>query len=313
MKRIKLFMIMLLIGIGTLVYVEAKAVQAQASDFAFDATLVPTSYQLNAMQPKELADFYRTILGLTLISQDEEVGYYELGTTSKEPLLEIFQATSERSHTTGLYHMAFVFENRQQLGALLRTLYSTGTAMQGFSYHITHEAIYLLDPEGNGLELYFDRPQDEWLNQDQSVTMDTQVFQAGDLLKNADATYEGMTAQTQIGHVHLNVRDIASTQAFYSDILPLHVTNRDDASATFLATGTYHHHLGANIWSGEQLPEPIEGQQGIRMINWLAKDQHIYYTIKHNLDNTDYDYVEDHATLVMKDNSGLLLSITVDN
>lgn len=123
--------------------------------------LLPLSYQLNALNPKELAVFYEELVGLTLL--EEKDNYYRLGTPNGGTLLEIFPANLNKTeNTTGLYHTAFLLENRVQLGSVIAHLLEQKAQLQGYAHHNVSEAAYFVDPEGNGIELYVDTPRSIW-------------------------------------------------------------------------------------------------------------------------------------------------------
>ncbi|MBK0347228.1 VOC family protein [Aerococcaceae bacterium zg-ZJ1578] len=305
-KILKTIFSIMMIGFCSVLKVEAAP-----ETFDFQAELVPLSYQLNALDPSGLASFYQEMIGMSLLESDEEAMYYRLGTSDGRTLLEIFPATSEKSATTGLYHVAFVYETREQLGGVLRHLLKNAAIMDGFADHGTHEAIYLPDAEGNGIELYKDKPQEEWLSADGTVMMTTKEFPTVEIFEQGDRTYNGFDESVKIGHVHLVVGSIAQTNNFYHDILNLTITNNNDARATFLASGTYHHHIAGNTWQGEDLPQITDGQQGLRMIRWGVKDQAIYDYLVQKLDEQAYPYWIEDDKIMAYDNSGLLLSIEV--
>ncbi|MBD3949291.1 VOC family protein [Tuanshanicoccus lijuaniae] len=307
MKRvIKRILLSMLLWLGC-----ALNVQAATETFDFDAELVPLSYQLNAQDPSSLADFYQKTLGMTLLESDEATSYYRLGTSDKRTLLEIFPATLPKGKTTGLYHVAFVFETRKQFGGALRHLLKIGARLDGFSDHGTHEAIYLPDSEGNGVEIYKDKPQEEWLKEDGSVAFASKFFPMVEIFEQGTKTYDGFNESVKLGHVHLVVGSISETNNFYQDILGLTITNNRDSEATFLASGTYHHHIAGNTWSGEGLPKLVDGQQGLRMIRWGVKKQATFNHLVQTLDEHAYPYWIEDERIMVYDNSGLLLSIEV--
>ena len=169
--------------------------------------------------------------------------------------------------TTGLFHLAILVPTRSDLAAALRRVGDSGWQFTGASDHLVSEALYLNDPEGNGIEIYRDRPREEWDWVGDQVRMATIPLDVQGVLSALDAADPGapMPEPTRIGHVHLNVAELAGTEAFYGpEGLGLDVTVRDYPGALFMSAGGYHHHVGANTWAGDGAPQPPPGALGLR-------------------------------------------------
>jgi len=151
--------------------------------------------------------------------------------------------------SAGLYHTAFLFESRADLAhALERVAQLAPSLYQGSADHLVSEAFYLADPEGNGIELYADRPRDQWKWENGRIVMASEPLDPGTFIQAHGSSAE--TGAIGIGHVHLKVGDIAAAQAFYADLLGFDITAQLP-SALFVAAGGYHHHLGMNTWESE--------------------------------------------------------------
>jgi catechol 2,3-dioxygenase len=175
-------------------------------------------------------------------------------------------APSRPRGTTGLFHLAILVPGRPDLARALQRVAEAGWHLSGASDHLVSEALYLSDPEGNGIELYRDRPRDQWPVRDGSVQMATLPLDLDGVLgelRREDAT-AGMPTGTRMGHVHLNVGDLGAAEAFYSGALGFEVTVRGYPGALFVSAGGYHHHLGLNTWAGEAAPAPPPGSLGLR-------------------------------------------------
>jgi len=169
--------------------------------------------------------------------------------------------------TTGLYHFAVLVPSRIELAHSLRRLVETDTVMQGFADHGVSEALYLADPDGNGIEIYRDRPRADWPFSGGGLRMGTDPLDTDDLLREPNDSadrWTGLAAETRIGHVHLHVSQLADAERFYVDVLGFAVMQRYARTALFVSAGGYHHHIGLNTWAGVGAPPPPEGAIGLR-------------------------------------------------
>ncbi len=199
--------------------------------------------------------FYETSLGLTVQGNDGRRA--ELGGQDGSPFLRLTGNTDARRvrRVTGLYHFAVLMPDRLALATALKRLVETRSMLQGASDHGVSLALYLADPDGNGIEIYADRPRDEWpLESDGTLKMISDPLDLRALLEEAGETGDGVPAGTRIGHVHLQVSDLAQSEAFHAGLLGFDVMQRWAGSALFLSAGGYHHHIGMNTWAGVGLP-----------------------------------------------------------
>jgi catechol 2,3-dioxygenase len=176
------------------------------------------------------------------------------------------QAVPRPPRTTGLYHLAIRFPDRQALARAFTRLAAHRYLLHGASDHKVSEAIYLADPDGLGIELYADRPSRDWPREGDQVAMATDPLDVQALLAEAslaDEPWQGVHPATDIGHVHLHVSDLGQAEAFYKGILGLEVTQRGYPGALFLSAGGYHHHVGLNIWAGRGAPRPPDDAVGM--------------------------------------------------
>jgi catechol 2,3-dioxygenase len=197
--------------------------------------------------------FYQERLGLQVQRQEAEITY--LGAGGRDLLALLPRPHYQRyPQAVGLYHFALLLPSRAELALALLHLLETRTPLQGASDHLVSEALYLSDPEGNGIELYADRPRQTWFQREQ-LQMGTRALDADGLLSSLDGqamTWQGLPEGTQMGHIHLHVASIPSSQQFYSEILGMEVMMAM-GSASFLAYERYHHHVGINTWGGRSL------------------------------------------------------------
>ena len=214
-------------------------------------------------------DFYRDAIGLTELEAPNGTVRMGTGDPSDGAVIELVHdpdAPPRPAGTSGLFHLAILVPSRPDLARALQRVAEAGWRLSGASDHLVSEALYTSDPEGNGIELYRDRPRDEWPIRDGALQMDTLPLDLDGVLgelRREDAN-AGMPPGTRIGHVHLNVGDLTAAEAFYSGALGFDVTVRGYPGALFVSAGGYHHHLGLNTWAGEGAPAPPPGSRGLR-------------------------------------------------
>lgn len=274
--------------------------------------IVTDAVKLNAQNSAELAAFYQEAIGLTLIKEETDL-YYWLGTPDQKVLLEIEQTdVAPNQETTGLYHLALLLPTYEDLGTVLRHLIVGQYPLTGASDHGYSNALYLNDPEGNGIEIYWDKDVSEWdILEDGSIAGVTEPMDAEAALEAARTSFDGMPNGTTMGHVHLHVDELENSLDFYTNVLGLGLKYKFGPAALFLATGEYHHHLGANIWKQGNLTHPQEGAPGMDFTRWTGSKEDLEF-IKTQLDERDYDYTETDGTLTVNDPAGLTHLITVN-
>ena len=203
---------------------------------------------LKARDLSRLTDFYGEAIGLDVLDRDSKTARLGAGGV---PLLELEaapNATPDDPRTAGLYHTAFLQPTRQDLGRWLVHAAQNRVQLTGASDHLVSEAIYLDDPEGNGIEVYRDRLPEEWRWNGDRIQMATDRLDLDNLAADTgSATYQGAPDGFRIGHIHLRVGDLAATQKFYCDVVGLNPT-AGRGGALFMSSGRYHHHVGSNIW-----------------------------------------------------------------
>jgi catechol 2,3-dioxygenase len=165
-----------------------------------------------------------------------------------------------------LYHFAILVPSRRDLAASLRRLIDMQVVMQGTADHGVSEALYLADPDGNGIEIYRDRTRSEWPVIDGRLQMGIDPLDVGDLIRDdpgAEAPWSGLPSETTIGHVHLHVADLGEARRFYVDVLGFDLMQQYGRTAIFVSAGGYHHHIALNTWAGVGAPPPPPGAIGL--------------------------------------------------
>jgi catechol 2,3-dioxygenase len=206
--------------------------------------------------------FYQTHLGFKL--HGTKNGSAVLGADRDDLLILHENKTAPRAHgTTGLYHFAVRVPSRADLARALRRIVDTNTPLQGASDHGVSEALYLEDPDGNGIEIYRDRPRDAWPFVDGNLEMSSDPIDLLALVSEEENDEIGLAAGTTIGHVHLHVSDLADAERFYVGVLGFTLMQRYGPSAIFVSAGGYHHHIGLNTWAGVGAPPPPQNAIGL--------------------------------------------------
>ena len=222
--------------------------------------------------------FYQHVLGCTLLARGD--GSAVVG--SERPLLLLIErpdAQPRPAHTTGLYHVAFLLPGRADLARALRHLIESDYRPEKMEDHGISEALYLSDPDGNGIELYRDRPRSAWpwRNQKLEASADpsTPLSEESLLAELAGSTdnWQRLPAFTRIGHVHLQVADLAQSAAFYQAVLGFDESITGIDGACFFSVGGYHHHIGCNVWASVGAAAPPANATGLRFFTLVLHER----------------------------------------
>lgn len=210
-------------------------------------------------------EFYRQVLGMQVQARSGDTAELGAGRKAFLKLTELPGARRVRGHS-GLYHFAILTPSRLALAQSLRRLIETHTPIGGGD-HLVSEAIYLSDPDGNGIEVYRDRPRSTWQYANGQIKMDTlELDYRGILaeLEDSDAPWAGLEPETVLGHMHLHVGDLAAAGRFYREVIGFDLMVNYGGSALFFSAGGYHHHLGVNTWAGVGAPPQPADAVGLR-------------------------------------------------
>jgi catechol 2,3-dioxygenase len=222
--------------------------------------------------------FYEQAIGLRAVERED--GTIALGSDNGPPLVELLgdpSAPALNPRATGLFHLAILQPSRRDLALALARLAAARWPLSGASDHLVSEALYLSDPDGNGIEIYRDRPRSEW-RQDENgqLAMATIPLDLDDVMSAAAGATEIPSLSpdgTTMGHVHLQVSNLDDAEAFYSGILGFDVMVRGYPGALFVAAGGYHHHIGLNTWNSAGAAAPPRGSVGLRSFEVVLPDQ----------------------------------------
>jgi catechol 2,3-dioxygenase len=212
--------------------------------------------------------FYERALGLTTTELDD--GALALGVAGEPALVELRgdrAAPRLNRRATGLYHLAVLVPSRRDLAWALKRLADERWPLDGASDHLVSEALYLSDPDGNGIEIYRDRPRGDWPFENGQLQMATNALDLRGVLSELEGAGEPQHQAppgTSIGHVHLQVAELERSEAFYSGALGFDVMVRRYPGALFVSAGGYHHHIGMNTWHSADSGPPAPGAVGLR-------------------------------------------------
>ena len=230
-----------------------------------DTTLGPVS--LTVADLARSRAFYEQAIGLR--GQELDDGGLTLA-GNERPLLELRGDSSApplQRTATGLYHLAILVPTRLDLALALARLAAFQWPLDGASDHLVSEALYLSDPDGNGIEIYRDRPRNEWRRvggQLQMATLPLDLESLAGELRAASGPQALLPAGTRIGHVHLQVASLEQAEAFYHELLGFDVMVRGYPGALFVSAGGYHHHIGLNTWHSAGAAPAPPGSVGLR-------------------------------------------------
>jgi catechol 2,3-dioxygenase len=257
-------------------------------------------------------DFYQRRLGFEIL--EKSAGQVVFGVGSQRLITLVEKPDARRvDGTTGLYHIAVLVPNRKSLARLLYHLVETETNVQGAADHGVSEALYLADPDGNGIELYRDRRRGEWPVDDIGrLMMDTDELDVDDLvlvLRGSLEEWTGLPAGTVIGHIHLQVRDLAEAEEFYTGVLGFQLMQRYGSGAIFVSAGGYHHHVGMNVWAGVGAPPPPADAVGLNWFEIRLPGPEALSALRAQLEASGITFEEAHGGILLRDTSqnGILL------
>jgi len=248
---------------------------SERNDF-FDMNAAPMrigSFRLKVRDLEETSGFYRKVLGLKVM--ETETGQVTLGTGSQALLtLEGDPSLAPRDpRQPGLFHSAFLLPSRAALARWLAHVAEQRVPLQGASDHNVSEAIYLADPEGNGIEVYSDTPPSRWRAAEGDIHMTTEFLDLEQLLAAGDDNpWSGFPEDGRVGHLHLQVGDTAIADRFYRDVLGFEITARYPG-ASFYGSGGYHHQLAGNVWHSRRAQPQEEESAGLDGFSLVLRDR----------------------------------------
>lgn len=251
--------------------------------------------------------FYTQIIGLEIQTQSESEVILGAG---NKPLVHLIQTNREEAvkSSYGLYHMAILLPSREDLANVFKHIAELDYPFVGAADYGYSEALYLEDLEGNGIELYRDKSVAEWdIREDGRIVGVTEELSAQEIYEMERKVEPFVIAKdTRMGHIHLSVKDSQLATAFYQDVLEL-ADKYTIPSASWIASGDYHHHLAVNEWGGKNLAKRDKDMPGLAYYVLEVEDREDLITIAEHAKNreTEVKWVSSNA-LIFEDNDGIL-------
>lgn len=267
--------------------------------------------ELLASDLEAMRTFYVDLVGLRVLHED--AAQVTLGAGEQE-LLRIVRSDfgADDPRQAGLYHSAFLYADAPTLAAALLRIASAAPGLfQGSSDHRVSQALYFSDPEGNGVELYVDRPRDTWEWNGGLVTMGSEVLDPNAFIEqHLDPTAEAAPGTGIVmGHVHLRGGDVRAAEEFYEDALGFGVTSRSDG-AVFFSAGGYHHHLAVNTWNSAGAASRPESR-GLGSVRVEVAEASELDALAERLDERDLPFARGDGEIIVADPWGTNVVVQV--
>ncbi|NGP46697.1 VOC family protein [Bacillaceae bacterium SIJ1] len=255
--------------------------------------------------------FYTEVIGLNVLEQTSTSAILSAdGKTALVTIKQLDQVTPKQRRTTGLYHFALLLPKRADLANIVQHFRENGVQF-GSSDHLVSEALYLSDPDGNGIEIYADRDPSEWHWREGEVAMSVDPLDFSGLLSAATHQWKGLPAKTVMGHVHLHVADLNKAEAFYTKGLGFEVVSRIGTQALFISDGKYHHHIGLNTWNGVGAPSSPQNSVGLDHFTIIMPTEEQKNAARTRLKEMGAQIIEEQGAVIATDPSGNRMSLAI--
>ncbi|MCA1029674.1 VOC family protein [Bacillus timonensis] len=269
---------------------------------------------INVTDIQRSLSFYQDIIGFQILSQSDDQAI--LSADGLSPLLTIQQPKAlepKQNRTTGLYHFALLLPTRHDLATFIQHIAKKRYRIQGGSHHGISEALYLADPDGNGIEVYADTPTSTWRWEDDRLALQSEPLDIEELLQVAKGQqWNGLPTDTIMGHIHLHVANLDEVDKFYQQGLGFTLVSQLSKQAHFYATGNYHHHIGVNVWNGVGAPKPSENSVGLVYYDVVFPSEQKREKMINNLKALGYPVREDAQQHFTEDPSGNVIRLIIE-
>lgn len=257
--------------------------------------------------------FYKNILGFEVLRKTENSAELTAdGLTRLISLVQPAEIVPKTGRRAGLYHFAVLLPNRSDLARLVTHFLVKGIRFAA-SDHLVSEALYLEDPDGNGIEIYSDRDPATWRWYGDIVAIDTIPLNLDDLMKEPEAAqpWQGVPKDTIVGHIHLHVSHLKEAEKFYTDGLGFDIVSRMGDSALFMSTNRYHHHIAVNVWNGVGAPPTPPNMVGLEHFTIVLPDEDKLEEVKLNLQAIDASFHESQGEINTTDPAGNRIKLVI--
>jgi len=244
----------------------------EMNDFHQSPVIYVRDVSLKVQNLERSIEFYIDVIGFKLLQKEGNKAY--MTADGKQAILTLEQpedVVPKQGRTAGLYHFAILLPTRKDLSKFLRHIAEIRYPI-GAGDHLVSEALYLNDLDGNGIEVYRDRPPETWKWNGELVHMDTLPVDFEDLLAETAEPWQGLPADTKMGHIHLHVSDLSKAEKFYTEGLGFDIVSYYP-NAIFLSSGKYHHHVAINTWAGVGVPPTPENGVGLKSYTVVLPDE----------------------------------------
>lgn len=261
-----------------------KGIYIMTNTFHQKPNMYVSHVQLKVSNLERSLQYYTTTIGFDVLQNENGIAYLTFdGKTSLLSLVEVDNALPLQGGSTGLYHFALLLPSLKDLGNIVQHFVENNVRI-GASDHSVSQALYLNDPDGNGIEIYVDREDSnwEWDSRDE-VHMTTDQLDFTPVLAAADGSWDGLPEGTVMGHIHLSISSIPASQAFYTTVLDYDTVLHYGGQALFISTGRYHHHIGLNTWQSNGGSAAPENAVGLKSYTIVLKDEAYAEQVKANL------------------------------
>ncbi|GGE83407.1 VOC family protein [Priestia taiwanensis] len=282
-------------------------------DFHREPNTFVGNVKLKVANLERSLQFYQQIIGFNVLERTKTTAV--LTADGKTDLVTIEQPANvepKQGRTTGLYHFALLLPQRSDLADIVNHFVQNGIQI-GSSDHLVSEALYLSDPDGNGIEIYVDRVPSEWDWNNGEVAMAVDPLDFADLLSTSKEGkgWNGLPVGTVMGHIHLHVSQLKQAEEFYTKGLGFNVVNRFGTQALFISTGNYHHHIGLNTWAGVGAPTPPVTSTGLGSFTLVFPNEESRGRVVANLKAIGSSVMEENDLFVTVDPSGNRINLQV--
>jgi catechol 2,3-dioxygenase len=258
-------------------------------------------------------EFYQKILGFDILSENnKEIILTVDGSTPLITLIQPENIIAKLPRKTGLYHFAILVPSRLDLGLFLKNIRDNKYPLIGGSNHGVSQAIYLENPDNNGIEIYTDTDASTWNWESSNVNMTNKPLDFDGLLDEVGAkSWDGLPLKTIIGHIHLHVADLIQSEKFYKEGLGYNLVSSITNQALFFSSGGYHHHIAINIWNGKGSSPLAENSAGMKHYSIVFPNVEERKRIIDNLNELGYKVMEENDAFFTEDPSGNRIKLVV--